>query len=50
MECCLISYPRKMVHERSYLGDLRGKVSRQRSGQRASLFNQLKQGLSPGNS
>ena len=26
------------------------KVSRQRSGQRVSLFNQLKQGLLPGNS
>ena len=32
------------------LGDLREKVSRQRSGQRVSLINQLKHGLLPGNS
>ena len=32
------------------LGDLRGKVSRGRSGQRVPLFNQLKQGLLPGKS
>ena len=34
--------------DRFYLGDK--KASRQRSGQKVSLFNQLKQGLLPGNS
>ena len=32
------------------LGDLRGKVSKLRSGQRVSLFNQPKQELLPGKS
>ena len=42
--------PIKFLRTRSVLGDLTEKVSRQRSGQRVSLFNQLKQGLLPGNS